>query len=86
MDPGGPEVNDMHRDLALRALECGHGLNWAADITTLPLRIIIRVAAENGAISVDHNASLRAARIAIGALTGPSVSLGRIHARKAVAA
>lgn len=35
-----------HRALALRALACGHGVQWAADITGLPLRLVARVAAE----------------------------------------
>jgi hypothetical protein len=34
-----------HRALALRALTCGHGVQWAADITGLPLRLVARVAA-----------------------------------------
>jgi hypothetical protein len=29
---------------ALRALGCGHGVHWAADITTLPLRFVVAVA------------------------------------------
>jgi hypothetical protein len=36
-----------HRALALRALACGHGVQWAADITGLPLRLVARVAAEH---------------------------------------
>jgi hypothetical protein len=40
-------AHDMrHRALALRALVCGHGVQWAADITGLPLRLVARVAAE----------------------------------------
>jgi hypothetical protein len=35
-----------HRALALRALTCGHGVQWAADITGLPLRLVARVAAQ----------------------------------------
>jgi hypothetical protein len=37
-----------HRELALRALLCGRGVRWASDITTLPLRLVARVAAEVG--------------------------------------
>jgi hypothetical protein len=37
-----------HRELALRALMCGRGVHWASDITTLPLRLVARVAAEAG--------------------------------------
>lgn len=35
-----------HRAMALRALACGHGVQWAADITGLPLRLVARAAAE----------------------------------------
>lgn len=35
-----------HRVLALRALARGHGIQWAADITGLPMRLVARVAAE----------------------------------------
>jgi hypothetical protein len=37
-----------HRALALRALACGHGVQWAADITGLPVRLVTRIAAEYG--------------------------------------
>lgn len=36
------------RELALRALLCGRGVHWASDVTTLPLRLVARVAAEAG--------------------------------------
>jgi hypothetical protein len=40
------EAAARHRALALRALACGHGAQWAADITGLPLRLVARVAAQ----------------------------------------
>lgn len=43
-----------HRAAALRALACGHGVQWAADITGLPLRLVARVAAEHRARHVRH--------------------------------
>lgn len=36
-----------HRAAALQALACGHGVQWAADITGLPVRLVARVAAEH---------------------------------------
>lgn len=79
-------MNARNRDDALRALKHGRGLQWAADITTLPLRFVIKVAAQNGLLAVDHSTSLLASQHTAYELTGPSVTIGRIHARKAVAA
>ncbi len=45
-DPAARERARAQRDLAIRALRLGHGIRWAADITTLPLRFVARVARE----------------------------------------
>jgi hypothetical protein len=79
-------VNAKHHDLALRALKCGRGLQWAADATTLPLRLVVKVAAQNGMLAVGHDTTMRASLHTACDLAGPSVTIGRIHARKAVAA
>jgi hypothetical protein len=47
-----------HRELALRALMCGRGVHWASDITTLPLRLVARVAAEAGISDIDAEDAL----------------------------
>lgn len=47
-----------HRELALRALQCGRGVHWASDITTLPLRLVARVAAEVGISDIDAEDAL----------------------------
>jgi hypothetical protein len=41
-------ARSRHRELARRALLCGRGVHWASDITTLPLSLVARVAAEAG--------------------------------------
>lgn len=42
------EVTARHVRDALRALGCGHGIYWAADITALPLRFVVSVARAHG--------------------------------------
>jgi hypothetical protein len=42
------EATARHVRDALRALGCGYGIHWAADITTLPLRFVVRVARAHG--------------------------------------
>lgn len=51
-------VRLRHRELALRALMCGRGVHWASDITTLPLRLVARVAAEAGISDIDAEGAL----------------------------
>lgn len=50
-----------HRALALQALRCGRGINWAADITTLPIRLVARVAAIHGIADTSTDEGLPAA-------------------------
>jgi hypothetical protein len=47
-----------HRELALRALQCGRGIHWASDITTLPLRFVVNVAAAHGFLDADTGDAL----------------------------
>jgi hypothetical protein len=47
-DPAARERARAQRDLAIRALRIGRGIRWAADITTLPLRFVDRIAREHG--------------------------------------
>jgi hypothetical protein len=47
-DPAARERARAQRDLAIRALRLGRGIRWAADITTLPLRFVDRIAREHG--------------------------------------
>ena len=47
-DPAAQKRARAHRDLAIRALRLGRGIRWAADITTLPLRFVDRIAREHG--------------------------------------
>lgn len=42
------EATARHVRDALRALGRGHGIHWAADITTLPLRFVASVARTHG--------------------------------------
>lgn len=42
------EATARHVRDALRALGYGHGIHWAADITTLPLRFVVSVARTHG--------------------------------------
>jgi hypothetical protein len=42
------EATARHVRDALRALGYGHGIHWAADITTLPLRFVVSVARAHG--------------------------------------
>jgi hypothetical protein len=51
-------VRLRHRELALQALRCGRGVHWASDITTLPLRLVARVAAEAGISDIDAEDAL----------------------------
>lgn len=48
MSSTAQEAAARHVRDALRALGCGHGVHWAADITTLPLRFVVRVARAHG--------------------------------------
>jgi hypothetical protein len=41
-------VRERWHKAALTALHLGHGANWAADITGLPLAFVYRVAREHG--------------------------------------
>ena len=50
-----------HRALALQALRCGRGINWAADVTTLPVRLVARVAAIHGIADTSTDEGLPAA-------------------------
>jgi hypothetical protein len=49
------EAAARHVRDALGALGYGHGVHWAADITTLPLRFVARVARAHGLAGDEHD-------------------------------
>ncbi len=69
---------------ALRALGYGHGVHWAADITTLPLRFVVSVARAHGMTDAagDEYDGWTGYSLA-GLLGGPSRTPGRVAGRAA---
>ena len=68
---------------ALRALRYGHGIHWAADITTLPLRFVVFVARAHGLLDAADEYDGWTGYSLAGLLDVPSRTPGRVAGRAA---